>query len=170
MIIYEVVNKENGKVYVGLTTKTLEQRKRAHLNSAKRGSTSYFHKAIRKYGEDAFEWDVSMYGFTSFENLAKMEQLCISLYEPCQTYNISIGGEFPALGMKHTDETKAICREHAKRRWDGKRATDKYPEWLFHMSSYRKASKFGVPKTTWYRTRKELGLTADSNCRSGISE
>lgn len=35
MLIYEAVNKTNGKAYVGLTTTSLEKRKNAHLRSAK---------------------------------------------------------------------------------------------------------------------------------------
>lgn len=167
MITYEAVNKVNGKVYTGLTTKTLEERKSAHLRSARSGSNMYFHKALRKYGEDSFEWHMTAYGFKSFEQLARAEQLFIATYDPDQRYNVSIGGECPALGMKHSDETKRICGEHAKRRWDGKRALDLYPEEVFRLSSYKEAAKLGVPKTTWYRTRKELGLSGDSVDISG---
>ena len=157
MILYEAYNKNNGKVYIGLTTKTLEHRKSQHLRSAKCGSNMHFHKAIRKYGPDSFTWDVVM-RCESKESLVEKEQLLISLYEPEQLYNKSLGGEHSAYGMKHTEETKRVCGEYAKKRWDGKRASDVYPSWVFELPSYKEASKHGVPKTTWYRQKRLLGL------------
>lgn len=153
MIIYEAYNKNNGKVYIGLTTKTLKERKSSHLRSAKSGSKAHFHKALRKYGEESFEWSEVIYT-NNLESLYRLEKMCIAMHEPWQTYNTSLGGEHSAFGMKHTDETKAVCSEYAKLRWDGKRVHDKYPDWMFELGSYREASKYGVPKTTWYRHRK----------------
>jgi len=153
MLVYEAFNKINGKVYVGLTTSTLETRKSSHLRSAKAGSNSYFHKAVRKYGEDSFEWEV-IAETNSLDKLYELEKMIIGFHEDWQTYNISSGGEHSAYGMKHTEETKKICGEYGKKRWDGRRATDKYPKWIFQLSSYKEASKYGVPKTTWYRFRE----------------
>lgn len=153
MIIYESYNKTNGKVYVGLTTKTLEVRKASHLRSAKAGSKSAFHRAIRKYGNDSFEW-YEVAKVNCVESLHKLERLFISLYETCQTYNCSLGGEHSAYGMKHTEETKKLCGHYAKKRWNRVRAKDKYPLWAFALPSYKEAAKFGIPKTTWYRHRK----------------
>lgn len=157
MLIYEAFNKNNGKVYVGLTTKTLEVRKASHLRSAKANSKAYFHKAIRKHGEEAFEW-YRILTTGSLEELYKLEKLAISLYEPWQTYNCSLGGEHSAYGMRHSQETKDVCGRHALQRWEGARAKDIYPEWVFELSSYKEARKFHVPKTTWYRYRK-TGIT-----------
>jgi len=152
MLIYEAHNKENGRVYVGLTTSDLKTRKSSHLRSAKAGSNAYFHKALRKYGEDAFEWDVVATA-GSLEELYELEKMTIASYEDWQTYNLSLGGEHSAYGMKHSEETKKVCGQHAKERWNGKRARDKYPDWVFELSSYKEAKKYGVPKTTWYRHR-----------------
>ena len=153
MLIYEAYNTKNGKSYIGLTTKTLSNRKSQHLRSAKSNSKSHFHKALRKYGESVFEWSI-VFWCNNLEDLYEKEKLVISLYEPWQLYNKSLGGEHSAFGMKHTDETKEVCREHSKKRWDGKRASDKWPTWVFNLCSYKVAKKFNVPKTTWYRERK----------------
>lgn len=155
-IIYEALNLVNGRVYVGLTTTTLEVRIKSHLRSAKNGSKLYFHKALRKYGPENFQW-YPLITTTNLENLYKAEIMVIGGYESWQTYNTSLGGEHSAYGMRHTDETKKICGEYAKKRWDGLRAIDKYPEEVFHCTSYKEArDKYGVPKTTWYRQRKGL--------------
>jgi group I intron endonuclease len=158
MLIYEAYNTKNGKVYIGLTTTTLEVRKASHLRSAKSGSNAYFHKAIRKYGEGAFEWSV-IGTTTTLEKLYELEKLVIGMYEFEQTYNISLGGEHSAYGMRHSEETKQLCGQYAKQRWDGKRASDIYPEEAFLCDTYKEAKKkYGIPKTTWYR-RKKLDLT-----------
>lgn len=154
MLVYEAHNKNNGKVYIGLTTSTLEVRKSSHIRSAKAGSNAYFHKAIRKHGEDAFEW--SLIGTTTtLESLYELEKLVISLHEPHQTYNVSLGGEHSAYGMKHSEETKRVCGDYAKKRWDGKRSKDIYPAEAFSCKTYKEAkAKHGVPKTTWYRNKQ----------------
>jgi len=153
MILYEAYNENNGRAYIGLTTKTLGYRKSQHLRSAKSGSMSHFHKAIRKHGKEAFSWDVITV-CDSLESLYEKEKMCISLYEPWQLYNKSLGGEHSAYGMKHTEETKEMCRQASVSRWDGHRARDVYPHWVFDLPTYKEAKKYGIPKTTWYRERK----------------
>jgi group I intron endonuclease len=164
MLIYEAINKVNGKAYVGLTSTTLEKRKAAHLRSARSGSNAYFHKAIRKYGPDNFEWYVAMV-CSSKESMYKAEILFISLYEPWQIYNTSLGGEHPAYGMKHTEETKKVCGAYAKKRWEGRRCVDVWPDEAFTCGSYKEAkATYGVPKTTWYRERRNrLDTTPNLN-------
>lgn len=58
-IIYKIVNRINGKLYVGQTIKTLDQRLRGHLRSAyNTRSICGIHCAIRKYGIQSFECSV----------------------------------------------------------------------------------------------------------------
>lgn len=154
MILYEAYNKKSGKVYIGLTTKTLDYRKAQHVRSAKSGSNMHFHRALRKYGPESFEWCTLMV-CSDLKTLQEKEMLLISLHEPWQLYNKSLGGEHSAYGMRHTNKTKEVCRQHSLKRWDGGRATDKYPDWVFKLCSYKVAKKFGVPKTTWYRERRK---------------
>ncbi len=55
MLIYKVVNKVDGKIYIGQTVGNLNRRKSEHLNDAKVGRyDSYFHNALRKHGKDNF--------------------------------------------------------------------------------------------------------------------
>ena len=95
----------------------------------------------------------------SLEDLYELEKQTIGSYDPSQTYNISLGGEHSAYGMRHTDEVKTLCGEFAKRRWDGKRSEDLYPKEAFLCSSYKEAKRlYGVPKTTWYRNRRNMSV------------
>ena len=57
-LIYKVTNLVNGKCYIGQTINGLVKRKRQHLGYVRRGKRYTFHKAIRKYGEENFEWEV----------------------------------------------------------------------------------------------------------------
>lgn len=49
--IYRYTNRINGKSYIGKST-NIEQRKNGHLRKTKNGDTTYFHNALRKYGEN----------------------------------------------------------------------------------------------------------------------
>jgi group I intron endonuclease len=54
-IIYKHTNRSNGKVYVGYTKFTLDERWKQHCKDARLGSDFAFHRAIRKHGLDV--WD-----------------------------------------------------------------------------------------------------------------
>lgn len=56
MIIYKVTNKINGKVYIGKTKYTLNDRKSQHFSECKLYNThNKFHNALRKYERRNFE-------------------------------------------------------------------------------------------------------------------
>lgn len=59
-IIYKVTNKENGKIYVGQTVRSLKDRIQRHYKDGKSNSktTTYFDRAMAKYGIEAFEIEV----------------------------------------------------------------------------------------------------------------
>lgn len=53
--IYKITNKINGKIYIGKTTKTIEERFKGHVYESKRNkNNNYFHNAIIKYGAENF--------------------------------------------------------------------------------------------------------------------
>jgi hypothetical protein len=52
--IYQITNKINNKKYIGKTIKSLSTRFYNHCYASKNGSTTYFHKALRKYGKNNF--------------------------------------------------------------------------------------------------------------------
>lgn len=53
--VYAIVNKTNGKMYVGSTERELKMRWQKHLVKVNEGSSCTLHKAIRKYGRDNFD-------------------------------------------------------------------------------------------------------------------
>jgi len=58
VLIYKATNTLNGKSYIGLTSTTLEKRKKSHYAAARRGQGFHFHNALRKYKEDVWEWTI----------------------------------------------------------------------------------------------------------------
>jgi len=60
MIIYKVKNIKTNKIYIGQTIQKMNERKRAHISVSKKSNT-YFHRSIRKYGIDSFEWNIICY-------------------------------------------------------------------------------------------------------------
>lgn len=71
--IYIVKNIINHKCYVGQTYYGLTRRKHLHLSSARRAEnpTSLFHKALKYWGPDQFEWSV----LEEIENFVDVEDL-----------------------------------------------------------------------------------------------
>lgn len=107
-LIYCYTNTFNNKKYVGKTVNE-QGRKKVHKSDAKRGSNCPFHRAIRKYGFDSFNYEV-LERITSDESelnklLNEREIYYIDKLE-CRTngYNATNGGD-GMLGNKRTEES-----------------------------------------------------------------
>tara|TARA_R110002051_G_scaffold325768_2_gene431007 strand:- start:5721 stop:6389 length:669 start_codon:yes stop_codon:yes gene_type:complete len=91
-IIYKVTNKETEEVYVGVTTKSIDDRKKDHLKKSKKGKSYAFQNAIATYGADAFKWE-QIDTAVSTNELAKKEKEYILEYNSKeQGYNSDSGG------------------------------------------------------------------------------
>ena len=101
--IYVIENLENGKKYVGSTTR-LTKRKRNHFNKLKKGthSNSYLQRSFNKYGREAFSFTVVLSCPAS--DVIKYEQYYLDkyeLYDRSKGYNI----QEKADRSEHSDET-----------------------------------------------------------------
>ncbi len=56
-ICYTATHNDSGLIYVGVTSRTLEQRKQDHKYGAKKKNGT-FPEAVRNFGIDAFTWNV----------------------------------------------------------------------------------------------------------------
>jgi group I intron endonuclease len=92
--VYVVINKINGKPYVGKTIGSLRKRRNGHESDARQGSRLYFHNALRKYGFDAFSWHEICSGDVEKE-LSQAEQSSIQFFSSLRPngYNLTTGGE-----------------------------------------------------------------------------
>lgn len=57
--VYKLTNKENGKIYIGITNQGVTIRWYKHCSDAIYGNSNFpIHNAIRKYGKDNFQVEV----------------------------------------------------------------------------------------------------------------
>lgn len=93
MIIYKATNIINNKCYIGQTINELWTRKGCHKRQSKNPKpTSYFHRAIKKYGWDNFHWEILCECDTR-EELDEMEYHYIRQYRMIDgVYNVADGG------------------------------------------------------------------------------
>jgi group I intron endonuclease len=105
-IIYKITNKINGKVYIGQTVRLLQERIKSHVRASKRLTIkSYFLRALKKYGLDAFEWMTICECFSRKE-LDDKEIFYIKELNTVYPngYNITLGGGGMS-GFKHSEKT-----------------------------------------------------------------
>jgi group I intron endonuclease len=97
MNLYLVTNLLDGSLYVGKTSKEINIRWSKHLNAAEHGSPTHLHRAIRKYGVEAFTVEPLILlesDFTDDESLNDGERLMIRLLRVnCKLYNLTDGGD-----------------------------------------------------------------------------
>jgi group I intron endonuclease len=107
--VYKITNNVNNRIYVGITTESIQERWKKH-KSASRYEDTYIYRAMRKYGIDNFSIEM----IEETNDLSEREQYWISKLNTLKPngYNLTIGGEKlygennPFYGKKHTLETK----------------------------------------------------------------
>ena len=108
-IVYEHVNKINGKRYIGITKQAPEVRWQRGLGYRK---NKHFNDAINRYGWDSFEHIIIAEGLTVAEAQI-IERELISEYKTQDKrfgYNITNGGEH----FLHSAESKALISERRR--------------------------------------------------------
>jgi len=101
--IYKASNLENNKIYIGFTsnyTKRIKEHK-----SASKNSEYALYLAIRKYGWDAFIWEIIYQSYDKEHTHKVMETFFIKEYDSMYNgYNMTNGGE--GNSNPRTEETK----------------------------------------------------------------
>ncbi|AUR97704.1 coil containing protein [Vibrio phage 1.244.A._10N.261.54.C3] len=108
-VVYRHTNTVNGKQYVGITKRSMQERWKEHVYSAFReNSVNAFHCAIRKYGVNAFEHEILYVDdlrdysvLEKFEREYIVESNCLAP----NGYNMTEGGG-GTLGFKFSDDQK----------------------------------------------------------------
>lgn len=91
IIIYKVTSPSN-KVYVGITSTSLQERKRKHKNLAFKGRKGKFPEAIRKY-KDSLLWEV-LELVEDWKTATEKEINYIQQYNSFNSgYNCTLGGD-----------------------------------------------------------------------------
>lgn len=136
--IYKATNTITGKSYIGYTS-NLERRKKAHKKDAfsKPNSNNLFHKSIRKYGFDAFEWKVLFQSEDKVYTQKVMEPHFILLHNTFlgEGYNLTPGGD--GNTSPRTEQSK---QEHSLR-MKGRKHSETHRENLSKSLQGRKFSE-----------------------------
>jgi group I intron endonuclease len=173
VFVYKIVNSVNGKEYIGITKNT-KLRWNAHVHSSKTKNTPLY-SAMRKYGIDKFNMQVICicpnWGYACAVEVAL-------IFISSSLYNLAAGGEGgfvvpeasksewkkklsnarkgakPALGMKHTEQNKALFADLSRKYWE---TQDTYDAEAVTKHSFKEAKKlFGISKTHYYRLKRGM--------------
>ena len=170
MIIYRATCLATNKIYIGKTIQSLRRRKLTHLADAKRKRyNSVFHAAIRKYGEDAFVWEVLDRVMFS-DLLLDLEKFYIAKYN-CKTpngYNMTDGGDGVSGNIKspETIEKLKVLFAGKGNPFYGKHHTDKTKELLSKIRTGKKRPPF----TERHRNNIRLSLIGKKKSLEAIEK
>lgn len=107
--IYKITNKINNKIYIGLTTKTIQERFQTHIATAYNINSKDYNelikKAIRKYGKENFTIE-QIDEAEELNTLKEKEIYWINKYQsyafeyPENGYNMTRGGDFSSESLQ----------------------------------------------------------------------
>lgn len=118
--IYMAENKVDGKRYIGFDS-AWPSRKTFHINT-KKNSCPKFHRAIKKYGKDAFEWSVLFQGWDREFTSEYVEPLLIVEYNTRESgYNVAAGGKCAKHSAETIQKLSKPKSEETKMKFRGKR-------------------------------------------------
>lgn len=175
--IYKITNLVNGKCYIGQTIRNIKVRWGRHKYDARKGSSSYLHKAIRKYGEESFMIEIITNAFKR-EFLNALEVISIAQHDTFIPlgYNLTTGGgantifscetkkklslihkgNTYCLGYRHTTEAKknmSTAQKGSKRSEEAKK----------NMSTAQKGNKNNLGKKLSPVTRNKISMANKGN-------
>lgn len=145
MFIYKATSTTTGKIYIGQTSQTLQERINQHNSHAYGHQYNYhFHNAIRKYGAEDFNYEIIEDNITSKDVLNERERYWISYYNSYyEGYNSTMGGDG---SVRRDDELVAkLFREG--------------------YTTQEICEITGYHKSTVYRSYRAMGLTEENNNR-----
>jgi len=158
--IYMVTLRGKGTYYIGQTTFGIGYRWSQHKSAARLRPASHFHRAIQKYGEDAFDVEVLAEG-SSPDELNQLETLWIWALNATDRrlgFNKSTGGASP----KPTIETRLkISAAH-----QGKTLTEEHRRKVGDFFRGRKQSQEACEK----RRATNKGKRPSENTRLAVAE
>lgn len=180
--IYKIVNKINGKYYVG-SSKNINGRRLRHFDELRKGShrNVKLQRAFNKYGEENFQFICAE--LLTTDDLLIKEQLHLDKCKlnPESNYNIKYVAQAPK-GYKHTEEGKTKIRNSlsgrvraedvCQRISEGLKGKSKSLEHRLNMSRSRKG-KVGHPHTEEHKkfvSRIHTGRIVSEVTRQKIRE
>lgn len=117
--VYKIVNIKNNKVYIGYTSKTLEERLKKHIHSINESDIK-IRRAIKKHGKENFYIELIEEFETKQLALAAEIKYIKEFNSYISGYNSTLGGESPSFYGKSSwkPETKKKISDSVKRWYD----------------------------------------------------
>ena len=136
----------SGKSYIGKTKFTLEKRWKDHQTMAKFGKNHLIHKAIRKYGADAFTSTILEENIPK-EDVNERERYWIKFYNTYKKgYNMTEGGEGRAFisesqkeAIRVSNSTRIITQETLEKMREAAKLRGPYPQEVYDKASRAKS-------------------------------
>lgn len=112
-VIYKATNIITNMVYIGATTKSIEERRKDQIKKSKQGVTRKVYKAISTYGIEAFKWDQIDTALT-IDELANKEKEYVLQYDSKENgYNSDIGGGIQKTVYQYDILTGALVNKYS---------------------------------------------------------
>jgi group I intron endonuclease len=164
-VIYCIENLENGKKYIGQTTRDLVERFREHCGNSGTSVSPKLKNAIKKYGKDCFSVD-EIWSSTECTQI-ELDAREIEFIKEMGTlhpngYNLTEGG----AGGRHSAETKELLSKISKDMWERKR--DEMVEKRRQQWTPERKSKLSATLKQGYIDHPERRQKASSIWRSAL--
>jgi hypothetical protein len=131
-IIYRVTNTEDAKIYIGITSNSLEHRKKVHYKKAEEGSDFCFPRALRKYPRECFIWEEIDTAKSLEEANGKEKEYIVEYRSKAPNgYNLTDGGD-GTFGIKRSEEHIKLIKENST-----KQANDPSSKVYQHIESQK---------------------------------
>lgn len=147
--IYKIYNTINNKVYIGVTTRTIEERFKEHKYRIEERNSIHLYQAMKKYGVNYFHIEL-IDTATSQEEMFEKEKYYIQQYDSYYNgYNLTFGGEG---GLKLNLDEQHIITEYL----NGKSSEEIAKELQVSGNTIRRRLKeYGI-QLTWHKHPEEM--------------
>lgn len=107
--LYRITNKINGKIYIGQTVQPKKRWNQHKTSTASDTPKMIISYAIRKYGNEAFEFEI-IAGCKTWEDANETETILVAQYNSRvpSGYNVALGG----INAPKTEEWKQMMRDY----------------------------------------------------------
>jgi group I intron endonuclease len=122
MHIYKFTHLESGRCYIGQTIQDPNHRRLEHISGSRTSNRTYhFHNALRKYGVDAFSFEVIAEA-CSMEELNNLEEEYVLKFNSIENgFNIRQPGNNKKHNVESIERMRVAQRNaHARRKAEGK--------------------------------------------------
>ena len=160
-IIYKITNKVNGKIYIGQTTSSFDNRYKGNLQ--KNTHNIHLKRSIEKYGIENFEIDKEFKTAYSKDELDYLEKYYIIKFDSINNgYNLREGGS----NGKFSEESKLKMSENRKGNkccWYGRHHSDETKQLLSKINSGENHPFYGKHHSEESKNKIKESTTGKNN-------